>query len=516
MDIAKAQSTLLKSVLNTKIYDLVKETPLSYAPGISQITNNKVHLKREDQQAVFSFKIRGAYHKISRLSPAKRANGIVAASAGNHAQGVAMAAKKMNCQATIVMPKRVQQIKMAAVRALGAEVVLHGDEFDSANLYAQELAKSQNRTFIPPYEDADVIAGNATIAAEILRQHPEDIHAIFCAVGGGGLVSGVAAYVKALNPRIKVIGVESEESASMQASLRAGRPIDLGYVGSFADAVAVRRPGRMTFKYVQTLVDDMLTISNDELCAAIKDLYEDTRVIFEPAGALGVAGLKKYARQKRMHGKNVIALACGANMNFDRLRFVAERAEIGEQREALFAVTVPERPGSFRQFCKLLNHHNITEFNYRFEDPKKAQLFVGVEIQGLPERKALLSTLRSAGFPTIDLTENEIAKMHIRYMVGGRADAEHEALYQFEFPEQPGALAQFLERLNRLSPNKNISLFHYRNNGGDTGRLLAGIQIPMDQRRAFTKMLKRFEYAHTDESKNAVYKIFLQSGKHRP
>ncbi|MGI9296727.1 MAG: threonine ammonia-lyase, biosynthetic [Gammaproteobacteria bacterium] len=504
------QNALLKSVLGARIYDLARETPLSPAPKISAMIKNTVHLKREDMQEVFSFKIRGAYHKMTRLSPARLRRGVVAASAGNHAQGVAAAAARLRCRAAIVMPRYAQKIKVAAVRARGAKVVLHGDSFDDADIFARRLAAEERATFIPPFDDADIIAGNGTIAAEILRQHPAPLHAIFCAVGGGGLVAGIAGYVKALRPEVRVFGVESEESACMIASLRAGRPTRLSHVGAFADAVAVKKPGRLPFEFVRALVDEVFAVGNDEICAAVKDLYEDTRVIFEPGGALALAGAKHYAAKRRLRGKNIIVLAGGANMNFDRLRFVSERAEIGEQREALFAVTIPERPGSFRRFCALLGGRDITAFNYRLDDRDSAHIFVGAEIRGAAERRDVLRDLRAAGLPAIDLTDDEMAKLHLRHLAGGRARAENEELYRFEFPERPGALMNFLNLLDRSRRHWNISLFHYRNNGGDAGRVLVGVQVPPAERKLFARALRELDYPHCRETDNPASRLFLQ------
>ena len=506
----KRQEALLRSVINTRIYDLVRETPLTAVPLLSATTHNRILIKREDMQPVFSFKIRGAYHKMTRLPAARLRHGVVAASAGNHAQGVALAAKKLGCRATIVMPRHAQHIKVAAARARGARVVLVGESFDDSNAAAQQMAKEEKSLFIPPFDDADIIAGNGTAAAEILRQHPAPLRAIFCAIGGGGLVAGVAGYVKALRPDVRIIGVEAEESASMTASLKAGRRVQLPQVGTFADAVAVKKPGRLTFEFVRQLVDDVIVVNNDALCAAVKDLYDDTRVIFEPSGALAVAGLKEYAARRKWRRQNLVAVACGANMNFDRLRFIAERAEIGEQREALFAVTIPERPGSFRRFCALLGQHAVTEFNYRMDDPDKAHIFVGVEIQSSGDRRALSKKMRENHLPIVDLTDNEMAKLHIRHMVGGRAAAENEMLYRFEFPERPGALMKFLIMLADRRLGWNVSLFHYRNNGADTGRVLIGIQVPPAERAQFRQFLRDLNYPFESESDNPAYRLFLE------
>ena len=502
---------LLKSIMRTRIYDLARETPLSSAAKISEMCKNEVAIKREDLQPVFSFKIRGAYHKMTQLSPSRLSRGVVAASAGNHAQGVALAAQKLRCRAVIVMPRYAPHIKISAVRARGARVVLHGDTFDDCALFARKMAAEERATLIPPFDDADIIAGNGTIGAEILRQHSTTPYAVFCAVGGGGLISGIAAYIKALRPEVRIIGVEAADSASMSASLLAGRRVRLSQIGAFADAVAVKVPGRLTFECVRQWADEIITVGNDEICAAIKDLYEDTRVIFEPGGALSVAGLRQYAAARRIRRKNLVAVASGANMDFDRLRFVAERAEIGEQREALFAVTIPERPGSFRDFCALLGQRNITEFNYRMDDPREAHIFVGMTISEYAERREVRQKLRAAGLSTIDLTDDEMAKLHIRHMVGGRARAENEVICRFEFPERPGALMNFLNALGRSRRNWNISLFHYRNNGADAGRILVGIQVPPAERPMFVKALKQLGYPHDTETDNPAYRLFLQA-----
>ena len=505
------QSTLVREVINTRIYDGVEETPLLAARGLSAMCKTPVLLKREDLQPVFSFKIRGAYHKMSRMRPAQLRRGVVAASAGNHAQGVAWAAKRLCIRAVIVMPAHTQRIKVAAVRAFGARVLLEGESFDDAQVRARKVAAAEGMVFIPPFDDADVIAGNGTIAAEVLRQHPKPLQAIFCAVGGGGLISGVAAYVKALRPDIRVVGVEAEESASMTASLKAKRRVALPRVGIFADAVAVKQPGKLTFNLVQRYVDEVLVVDNDAICAAIKDIYNDTRVIVEPSGALAVAGLKKYARTHRLT-KPVAAVTCGANMNFDRLRFIAERAEIGENREMLMAVTIPERPGSFNIFCNLLGGHNITEFNYRMaDDSRDAHIFVGVEVRETENRKDLLGKLRAHKLPVLDLTGDEMSKLHIRHMVGGRARAENEHLYRFEFPERPGALRAFLSSLAHGGGGWNISLFHYRNHGADVGRVLCAVQVPPAELAQCEKQLRALGYPFWREDDNRAYRLFLST-----
>lgn len=507
--VLKLQERILRGAADARIYDLVRETPLSTAPAVSRLCGNRALVKREDLQRVFSFKIRGAFHKMTRIAPQLRARGVFAASAGNHAQGVALAAKHLGCPAAIYMPKHTQRIKTAAVREFGARIVLAGESVEEAAEEAIAAAKKNRATYIPPFDDEDIIAGNATVAAEILRQHPQPLRAVFCAVGGGGLVAGVGAYIKSLRPETKVIGVEAEESACMSASLAAGKIVGWQQPGIFADAVAVRKPGKLPFALAREFVDDMVVVNNDEICAAIKDLYDDTRVVFEPAGALAVAGLKAYSAKKKWQGETLAALACGANMNFDRLRFVAERAEIGENREAIFAATIPETPGSFRKFCALIGKRSITEFNYRMSDAKDAQIFVGVETGDSEERAALLKKLSAAGLPTLDLTGDEMAKLHVRHMVGGRANVDDEILYRFEFPERPGALMKFLTGLNSAGRQWNISLFHYRNHGADAGRVLAGIQVPPRERPRFAGFLRKLGYAFRDESDNPAYRLFL-------
>ena len=500
------QQRIVKSVINTRIYDLVRETPLHPAAGLSRMVKNRIFLKREDLQAVFSFKIRGAYHKMTLASRARLARGVVAASAGNHAQGVALAARKIGCRATVVMPRHTQRLKIAAVKALGAKVVLHGDHFDDA--YARAYARERGALFIHPFDDADVIAGNGTVAAEILRQHPAPLFAIFTAVGGGGLLAGIAAYAKALRPAVRVIGVEPEDAASMSAAFAAGRPTALASVGIFADAVAVRKVGGKSYALCRKFADEIITVSNDEICAAIKDIYDDTRVVVEPAGALAAAGAKAFcARHPKIRGRDMIALACGANMNFDRLRYVAERAELGEAREALIAATIPERPGSFRRFCELLGRRSITEFNYRISDAKQAHVFAGVEIARAGEAAQIVAALRQNGLGAIDLSADEMAKLHIRHMVGGRAKlAINERLYRFEFPERPGALLNFL---SQMSGGWNISLFHYRNHGADYGRVLAGVQVADGEMAAFRRYLGALGYPHYPEGDNPAYRMFL-------
>jgi len=460
----------LKKILTARVYDVAIESPLELAPTLSSRLGNRVLLKREDQQPVFSFKLRGAYNKMAHLSAAERARGVVAASAGNHAQGVALAAQRLGCRATIVMPVTTPSIKIHAVEARGAKVALHGDSYSEAYARAIALARSTNAVFVHPYDDPDVIAGQGTVGMEILRQQPGPIDAIFVAVGGGGLISGIASYVKRVRPEVRIIGVEPVDSAAMAQSLEAGRRVKLDNVGLFADGVAVKQVGKETFRICRELVDEMVCVDTDAICAAIKDAFEDTRSILEPAGALSIAGVKAYCERHRTRDKTYIAIACGANMNFDRLRFVAERAELGEEREAILAVTIPERPGSFREFCGLLGKRSITEFNYRYADAR-------------------------------------IAHIHIRHLVGGHAPAaEHEILFRFEFPERPGALMQFL---NSMSRGWNISLFHYRNHGADYGRVLVGMQVPPSDHAEFQSFLGRLGYRYVDESSNPAYRLFL-------
>jgi threonine dehydratase len=466
-----------------------------------------VLLKREDQQPVFSFKLRGAYNKMAHLSAAERARGVVAASAGNHAQGVALAAQRLGCQATIVMPVTTPSIKTHAVEARGAKVVLHGDSYSEAYARAVALARSTHAVFVHPYDDPDVIAGQGTVGMEILRQQQGPIDAIFVAVGGGGLISGIASYVKRVRPEIRIIGVEPVDSAAMARSLEAGRRVKLDDVGLFADGVAVKQVGKETFRICRELVDEMVRVDTDAICAAIKDAFEDTRSILEPAGALSIAGVKAYCERHRTRDKTYVAIACGANMNFDRLRFVAERAELGEEREAVLAVTIPERPGSFREFCTLLGKRSITEFNYRYADSRIAHIFVGIEVANRHETAELLRAMHKRRIEAYDLSDNEMAKLHIRHLVGGHApDAEHEILFRFEFPERPGALMQFL---NSMSRGWNISLFHYRNHGADYGRVLVGMQVPPSDHAEFQRFLGRLGYRYVDESANPAYRLFL-------
>jgi threonine dehydratase len=496
-----------EKIEHSQVYAVARHTPLDLMPNLSVRLRNQVLLKREDMQPVFSFKLRGAYNKMANLSAGALARGVICASAGNHAQGVALSAQKLGCRAVIVMPTTTPAIKINAVRARGAEVLLFGDSYSDAYAHALEVEKSEGLTFVHPYDDPDVIAGQGTIAMEVLQDHPEPIEAIFCCVGGGGLLAGVAAYIKALRPEIRVIGVEAQDAEAMTESLKSGQRIMLEQVGLFADGAAVKQVGEHTFALVQQYVDDMIVVDNDEICAAIKDVFEDTRSILEPAGALAVAGLKAYAAQHGLQGKNLVAVASGANMNFDRLRFIAERAELGEHREAVFAVTIPETPGAFKTFCRLLGNRNITEFNYRYADASQAHIFVGVSVQSTGEPAEITRALDAAGLKALDLTGNEMAKLHLRHLVGGHApQAQNEVVYRFEFPEKPGALMNFLESMGH---NWNISLFHYRNHGADFGRVLVGMQVPPDEKAAFEQFLRQLGYPYWDESDNPAYQLFL-------
>ena len=489
------------------MYDVAIKTPLEFQPIISARIGNRVLLKREDMQPVFSFKIRGAYNKMAHLPPDVLKHGVICASAGNHAQGVALSAQKLGCRAVIVMPTTTPAIKVNAVKSRGAEVILFGDSYSDSVVRALELEKTEKLTFVHPYDDPDVIAGQGTIALEILDEHPQPIEAIFCCVGGGGLLAGIAAYVKAVRPEIKVIGVEAKDAEAMTESLKKGERIILDQVGLFADGAAVKQVGVHTFKLCQQYVDEMIVVDNDAICAAIKDVFEDTRSILEPAGALALAGLKVYAERENLHNKTLIGIASGANMNFDRLRFVAERAEIGEKREAVFAVTIPEKPGAFKAFCRLLGNRNITEFNYRYSDPKNAHIFVGIAVSDPAEAAKLVTELQAQGLPALDLTDNEMAKLHLRHLVGGHApQAEHEVVYRFEFPEKPGALMKFLDTMGH---DWNISLFHYRNHGADFGRVLVGMQVPPNEQDEYLTFLHNLGYPYWDETNNPAYQLFL-------
>ena len=504
----------LEKVLNAQVYDVAIETPLDLAGNLSARVGNRILLKREDLQPVFSFKLRGAYNKIASLSAEKLKRGVICASAGNHAQGVALSAAKVGCRAVIVMPTSTPGIKVDAVKRRGGEVVLFGDSYDEAYAHALELEKSEKLTFVHPFDDPEVIAGQGTIAMEILRQHSRHngpIHAIFCCVGGGGLIAGVAAYIKRLRPEIRIIGVEAKDADAMAQSLAKGHRVRLDQVGLFADGAAVKFVGEETFRLCKEYVDEMILVDTDAICAAIKDVFEDTRSILEPAGALAVAGAKEYVRQHKLKDKNLVAIASGANMNFDRLRFVAERAEFGEQREAVFAVTLPEKPGAYKKFLGLIGKRNVTEFNYRYHTASEAHVFVGVQVVNRKESLKLVDSLQKHGYPTLDLTDDEMAKNHIRHMVGGHAPqvcekGMRELLYRFEFPERPGALMNFL---TQMSAGWNISLFHYRNHGADYGRVLVGMQVPPGEMGQFREFLTNLGYAHWDESGNPAYKLFL-------
>jgi threonine dehydratase len=497
----------LVQILTARVYDVAQETPLDFAPNLSKRLHNQILLKREDMQSVFSFKLRGAYNKMAHLSPELLANGVIAASAGNHAQGVALGASRLGTRAIIVMPETTPQMKVDAVKARGAEVVLHGDTYDDAYVYARKLEAQKGLTFIHPFDDPHVIAGQGTIGMEILRQYQKPIHGIFVAIGGGGLIAGIAAYVKRIRPEIKIIGVEPVDADAMYRSLKAGKRVRLPQVGLFADGVAVREVGEETFWLCQQYVDEIILVDTDATCAAIKDVFEDTRSILEPAGALAIAGAKAYVEREQIQGETLVAVACGANMNFDRLRFVAERAEFGERREAIYAVTIPEEPGSLRKFCDCLGKHNLTEFSYRIADEKAAQIFVGVRIENRADAAKLAANFEACGFKTIDLTDDELTKLHLRHMVGGRSPLAHnELLYRFEFPERPGALMKFV---GSMSPNWNISMFHYRNNGADYGRIVVGIQVPPDEMEAWQAFLETLGYRYWDESQNLAYKLFL-------
>jgi threonine dehydratase len=500
----------LKKILTAKVYDVARETELELASNLSSRIKNRVLLKREDNQPVFSFKLRGAYNKMAHLSPIDLKRGVIAASAGNHAQGVALSAAKLNCKAIIVMPTTTPQVKIDAVNARGGssvKVVLHGESYSDAYEHALSLEKKHQLTFVHPFDDPDVIAGQGTIAMEILQQHQEPIDAIFLAIGGGGLIAGVGAYIKAIRPEIKVIGVQTVDSDAMKKSLEAGRRVELKEVGLFSDGTAVKLVGKETFRLCQEVVDEIITVDTDAICAAINDVFTDTRSILEPAGALALAGLKAYVEREKCKNQTLVAVACGANINFNRLRFVAERAEVGESKEAVFAVTIPEQRGSFKRFCELLGERNVTEFNYRIADADQAHIFVGIATQTASDSALIAKSFTKSGFNTIDLTQDELAKSHLRHMVGGRSQlAKNELLYRFEFPEKPGALMKFL---TSMAPNWNISLFHYRNHGADYGRILIGMQVPASDKKELKKFLAGLGYPHWDESDNPAYKLFL-------
>jgi len=499
----------LERILKARVYDVAIESPLEQAPRLSRRLGNKVLFKREDLQPVFSFKIRGAYNKIAHLSETAAQRGVICASAGNHAQGVALAAKRRGIPATIVMPTSTPQIKVQAVVNFGGNAVLHGDDFEQAYDHAMTLAHEQSLAFVHPFDDPDVIAGQGTVGMEILQQHAGDgIHAIFIPVGGGGLIAGVAAYVKYLFPKVRIIGVEPEDSAAMYESLLAKKRVSLERAGSFADGVAVRRVGEETFRLCREYVDEVILVNNDEICAAIQDVFEDNRTVVEPSGALAVAGIKRYVAREQCRDKTLIAINSGANMNFDRLRHVAERADIGGYREALIAVEIPEEKGSFLRFCEVLGKRGVTEFNYRYNHGATAHLFVGLALaEGRKEKEAIIKALKEAGYPVLDMSDNEMAKLHVRYMVGGHCgNIANERLFRFEFPERPGALLKFL---NAIGTQWNITLFHYRNHGSDYGRVLAGVQIPSQDRTDFDLHVRELKYVYAEETDNPAYKMFL-------
>ena len=501
----------LRKILNAKVYDVARETELQLAPQLSNRLNNHVLLKREDNQPVFSFKLRGAYNKMAHLSPQELLHGVIAASAGNHAQGVAMGAAKLQCQAIIVMPTTTPKVKIDAVKERGGKwvkIVLYGESYNDAYDHAIALKENQQLTFVHPFDDPDVIAGQGTIAMEILRQYQGPIDAIFVAIGGGGLIAGIGAYIKAVRPEIQIIGVQTVDSDAMRRSLAAGKRVELKDVGLFSDGTAVKLVGKETFRLCKTVVDEIVTVDTDAICAAINDVFADTRSILEPAGALAIAGMKAYVDREKCTQKTFISVACGANMNFSRLRFVAERADVGEYKEAVFAVTIPEERGSFKRFCTLIGKRSVTEFNYRIADANNAHIFLGIATNKASDSTTIAKEFSTAGFATTDLTSDELAKSHLRHMVGGRSILAHnELLYRFEFPERPGALMKFL---NAMSPNWNISLFHYRNHGADYGKILVGMQVPHEDKKAFKEFLKTTNYRHWDESAHPAYQLFLK------
>jgi threonine dehydratase len=498
----------LQRILTARVYDVAIESALEPARTLSRRLGNHVLLKREDQQPVFSFKLRGAYNKMARLSAAERARGVICASAGNHAQGVALSARRLGCKATVVMPVTTPKLKIDAVRALGGEVVLQGDSYSDAHAHAKTLEAERGLTFVHPFDDPDVIAGQGTVAMEILRQHQGPLDAVFVAIGGGGLIAGVASYIKAVRPEVKVIGVQMNDSDAMLRSVRAGKRVTLADVGLFSDGTAVKLVGEETFRIARELVDDYVVVDTDAVCAAIKDVFQDTRSILEPAGAMGVAAIKQYAGLHKAKGQTFVAITCGANMNFDRLRFVAERAEFGEEREALFAVTLPEARGSFRRLCEQIGSRSVTEFNYRISDANEAHVFIGIAIAESAEAERIARNFVRHGFATVNLTDDELAKEHVRHMVGGRSKLAHdERLYRFTFPERPGALMRFLDAMH---PDWNISLFHYRNQGADHGRILVGLQVPRGDARALRQFLDQLGYSYADESENPAYSLFLR------
>ncbi len=497
----------IEKILKARVYDVADETPLDRMSSLSKRFDNQVLLKREDLQPVFSFKLRGAYNKIVNLPQDVLEKGVIAASAGNHAQGVALSAQKLGTKAVIVMPKTTPAIKVASVRAYGAKAVLHGDAYDDAYCHAIKLAEQEGLAFIHPYDDPDVIAGQGTVGMEILRQYTGELEAVFVPVGGGGLIAGVAAFIKYLHPQVKIIGVEPEDAPCMQQALLHKRRVKLKQVGIFADGVAVRQAGKEPYRIARKCVDEVILVSTDEICAAIKDIFDDTRSIAEPAGALAVAGIKKYIEREGITGKTLVAIDSGANMNFDRLRHVSERAELGERNEAILVVTIPEKPGSFRRFCNTIGKRGVTEFNYRYADDKDAHVFVGVQLAGSEDGKdELIARLKEKDYPVIDMTDNEMAKLHVRHMVGGHAGVENELLYRFEFPERPGALLEFL---TKMGYGWNISLFHYRNHGAAYGRVLVGVQVPEGGKQRFQGFLDELGYTYQEETDNPAYQLFL-------
>ena len=499
--------SLYRSILKSRVYEVARETPLDRADKLSARLGNEIVFKREDLQPVFSFKLRGAYNKIAQLSPAEADRGVIAASAGNHAQGVAYSAKRLGLDAVIVMPRTTPAIKVEAVRSLGAEVILVGDSYAVAEMNCAEIQKKRALTLVHPFNDPLVVAGQGTIGNEILRYGHRELEAVFVPVGGGGLIAGIGTVIKSLRPAVRVIGVEPFESDAMYRSLKAGRRIQLDSVGIFVDGVAVRQVGDVTFPIVRHVTDEVLRVTNDEICAAIKDVFDDTRSVMEPAGALAVAGMKQFIERERLEGARLAAVTSGANMNFDRLRFVAERAELGEAREGIFAVTIPERPGAFREFCRAIGRREVTEFNYRLSARSEAHIFVGIAVQSREDAKALGMKLGKLGYQTVDLSDNEMAKLHVRHMVGGRTGGvRHEWPCRFEFPERPGALMEFLEKLGE---RWNISLFHYRNHGSDFGRVLVAFEVPPEDRQELKSFLNGLGYAYTPEPRNEAYELFL-------